>query len=441
MKSNLILLMSGLLVLFTTNAFGQKLLTLEEAVAIGLEKNFDIRILKNDLAIASNENDPGRAGRLPTVVAASNWNNSLNYSKLSFLSGESQVAKNAYSSNLSASVEASYPIYDGGKARNQLELLGISELLAGNMLDLQSQNLISQIATAYYSLQLQQDFIKVLEEQVGFSNRRFELANVRKDLGVASGLDLFQSEIDLRSDSAELIRQKNIFELLKVNLFNIINTNVEDYSDIEFAPLSDTGTSPELAELEEIINTNNPELQLRKAELLQSETNINLAKSQQAPTLSVFGGVGGVYSESAVGFVSSNVGFNPYIGLNLRYPIFEGNVRKVNIQNAKIQYESSQLNVEKSRIELKNRLFGAYTNYINAMELMIIENKSIALAEKNLEVAMVSYEAGGISELELRNIQINLVNASYRSLSALKNANEERLNMYHIAGVLDRLFE
>lgn len=441
MKSNLILLMSGLLVLFTTNAFGQKLLTLEEAVAIGLEKNFDIRILKNDLAIASNENDPGRAGRLPTVVAASNWNNSLNYSKLSFLSGESQVAKNAYSSNLSASVEASYPIYDGGKTRNQLELLGISELLAENMLDLQSQNLISQIATAYYSLQLQQDFIKVLEEQVGFSNRRFELANVRKDLGVASGLDLFQSEIDLRSDSAELIRQKNIFELLKVNLFNIINTNVEDYSDIEFAPLSDTGTSPELAELEEIINTNNPELQLRKAELLQSETNINLAKSQQAPTLSVFGGVGGVYSESAVGFVSSNVGFNPYIGLNLSYPIFEGNVRKVNIQNAKIRYESSQLNVEKSRIELKNRLFRAYTNYINAMELMIIENKSIALAEKNLEVAMVSYEAGGISELELRNIQINLVNASYRSLSALKNANEERLNMYHIAGVLDRLFE
>ncbi len=441
MKNNLILYIGCLWGFLTTNAYGQNLMTLEDAVAIGLEKNFDIRILRNNLAIASNENDPGRAGRLPSVIATSNWNNSLNYSKLSFLSGDEQIATNAYSSNLTASVEARYPIFDGGKSKNQLELLGIGELLAGNMLDLQSQNLILQIATAYYTLQLQQDFIKVLEEQVNFSNRRFELANVRKDLGLASGLDLFQSEIDLRSDSTELIRQKNIFEILKVNLFNIINTTVEEFAEVEFSPLKATESLPDLSELEQIINTNNPELQLRKAELLQSKTHIDLAKSQQTPTLSVFGGVGGVYSQSAVGFVSSNAGANPYIGLNLNYPIFEGNVRKINIQNAKIRHESNQLNMDKSKTELKNRLFSAYTNYINAIELTNIENKSIALAEQNLAVAMITYESGGISEIELRNIQINLLNASFRGLSAQKIAKEERLNMYHIAGVLDRLFE
>lgn len=441
MKNNILLYIGCLFFLFTPETSSQKLLTLEEAVAIGLEKNFDIRIQKNNLAIASNENDPGRAGRLPTVTAVSNWNNSINYSRLSFLSGDQQIASNAYSSNLTASIEARYPVFDGGKSRNQLELLGINELLTRNMLDLQSQNLIQQIASAYYSLQLQQDFIDVLREQVNFSNRRFELAHIRKNIGVASGLDLFQSEIDLRADSTELIRQVNNLEILKVNLFNILNADIKEFENVRFSTLEDAGIPPVLSELEEMINNNNPEILLRKAELLQAETSIDLAKSQLIPTLNIFGGVGGVYSQSAVGFVSSNAGVNPYIGLNLSYPIFEGNVRRVDIQNARIRYESSQLSMERSKVELKNRLLSAYTNYLNALELLNIENRSIELAEKNQEVAMVTYEAGGISEIELRNIQINLLNARYRGLAALRAANEEKLNMYHIAGALDKLFE
>jgi outer membrane protein len=44
-------------------------LTLDEAIQIALEKNYDIQIAKNEMAIASNNNRAGNAGMLPSLDA------------------------------------------------------------------------------------------------------------------------------------------------------------------------------------------------------------------------------------------------------------------------------------------------------------------------------------------------------------------------------------
>ena len=73
--------------LVNTNVFGQELLTLQEAINIALNNNYDIKLVKNDVEIAKNNVNLGNAGILPAAVG-------------SFSTGE--VGKTPYKPNLQA---------------------------------------------------------------------------------------------------------------------------------------------------------------------------------------------------------------------------------------------------------------------------------------------------------------------------------------------------
>ena len=65
-KTNIMIL--SVLCLFLANpVYSSPPMTLEDAIKIGLENNFDIKIARNNAKIASNNAGYGTAGLLPTV--------------------------------------------------------------------------------------------------------------------------------------------------------------------------------------------------------------------------------------------------------------------------------------------------------------------------------------------------------------------------------------
>ena len=57
--------------------YTQELLTVEQAISIALENNYEIRMAKNELHIDSLSQSPGFAGMLPRVNAFLDDNNSI----------------------------------------------------------------------------------------------------------------------------------------------------------------------------------------------------------------------------------------------------------------------------------------------------------------------------------------------------------------------------
>src|SRR5690606_35285113 len=64
-----------LLVLTFCEATGQNSYTLDTYISAVLENDFGIKLMKNEVLISENENNPGAAGYLPTigVTAEQNW--------------------------------------------------------------------------------------------------------------------------------------------------------------------------------------------------------------------------------------------------------------------------------------------------------------------------------------------------------------------------------
>src|SRR5690606_22115892 len=60
-----------------TIAIGQELLTVQRAVEIALENNYDIRLSENELLAAKENKTYGNAGMLPTATGDLTQNNSI----------------------------------------------------------------------------------------------------------------------------------------------------------------------------------------------------------------------------------------------------------------------------------------------------------------------------------------------------------------------------
>ena len=103
----------SILILTTVNAIAQDRLSLEEAVRIALENNYDIRLSKNDLEIDKNNVSRANAGFLPSVSGTVVNNNTIQNSSQTRSTGEVTERNNAKGSSLNYGVGLNWTIFDG----------------------------------------------------------------------------------------------------------------------------------------------------------------------------------------------------------------------------------------------------------------------------------------------------------------------------------------
>ena len=103
----------------------QDKLSAMDAVKVGLERNFNIQILRNQETIAAN-NTPGRAGMLPTIGTTGTTSYSVNSTEQKFFTGESRGSNNASTIAFRLGLEVSWTAFDGFRmyvARDRFQTL------------------------------------------------------------------------------------------------------------------------------------------------------------------------------------------------------------------------------------------------------------------------------------------------------------------------------
>ena len=161
----------------------QRLLTLEDAVGIALNNNYDIQLSRNDSAIAALDYSYRNWLFAPRLNASvSNiWNS--NHQNQEFSNGTKREG-DVKTDNLSGSVTLSWLLFDGGKmfvTRNQAqELVRLGELGIKD----QVVNTVAQVINSYYIIVRQKQQLKAIEEQMSISQTRVDLTQRRLEIGV-----------------------------------------------------------------------------------------------------------------------------------------------------------------------------------------------------------------------------------------------------------------
>ncbi|MFV8364125.1 TolC family protein [Flavobacterium sp. ZT3P35] len=417
----------------TSNA--QEILTLENAVKIALENNYEIKIATNTLSIEKTNVAIGNAGMLPTVTATVLDNNSIQNSSQTRQDGTKTELDNAKNNSLTYGVGLDWTVFDGMRMFARLDQLKELQKLGEAQLKLTVITRISDVNAAYYDLVQQQQQLAALDTTIVISNQRLTLAQNRFTIGKASKLEVLNAQVDLNTDQVALLRQKELYANSKILLNQLMARDVAtDFKVIDELEVDALLLLPELKALAE---KQNPQLEAQIINKRVAELELKQIKAARYPTVRVNTAYNFSESQSSLGFVAQSQSRGLNYGFSASLNLFDGFAQNRNEKIAKIQIENSKLNIDQQSLALNAQLATSYQTYVTNLELIALEEKNEAIAKQNLNITLDKFRIGTITTLEFRTAQLNYVNAKVRYSNAQFQGKLSEIALRELAGNLN----
>lgn len=412
----------------------QELLTLEDAVKIALENNYEIRISKNDLTIDKTNVTIGNAGMLPKVAANVIDNNSIQNTTQTRSDGTTTELDNAKNNSLTYGVGLDWTVFDGLKMFARYDQLKALQKLGEAELKLTVITKISDVTSTYYDLVQQQQQLAALDSTIVISNQRVTLAQNRYTIGKASKLETLNAQVDLNSDTTTLLRQKELYANTKTLLNQMLARDVKiDFKVIDNITVDDKLLLPELTSLAE---KQNPQLEAQVLNKKIAELQLKQIKGDRYPVVKLNSAYNFNESESSLGFVTQSSAKGLNYGFTATLNLFDGFNQRRNEKIAKLQIDNANIAVEQQNQALQTTLMTSYQTYLTNLELMKLEQKNEVIAKQNLDITLEKYRIGTITTLEVRTAQLNYLNAKVRNSNAQFQAKLSEIALKELAGNL-----
>ena len=113
-----------LTVLAALPAAAQEPLTLQKCLEQGLERNYDIRIVRNEERITDNDATAANAGMLPTVERSTGYTGALdNYRRTQPDTGDATTDRGIYDGTFDAGIAVNMTLFEGFRIRTDYKRL------------------------------------------------------------------------------------------------------------------------------------------------------------------------------------------------------------------------------------------------------------------------------------------------------------------------------
>lgn len=432
MKKRLLLVLLPVLAVAASNA--QELMSLQQAIQIGLENNYSIILVRNDEMIARNNNTLGNAGFWPKIDLNSTQNNSFSTTHQETFAGTVKDINNARNQTLNANVALNWTLFDGMSMFATKNALEVMEEMGETATRIAIENTVRDIILNYYGVVQQQKLIVVLEDAVALSLQRLKIAEAKHTIGKESRLTLLQSTVDLNADSARLIGQRSAVRNTKAELNRLLARDIEtDYV------VTDTVFSIQILNYDSLINeatAQNSDVLIARYEQRLAELNLKDVNSARYPRLNLTSSYSYNELNSQTGFAEYSRAYGPAFGFNLTYNLFNGFNTKTAVENSRILVNSSEITMNETLLNTQYDVFIQYNDYLSNLDLVRLETFNQEVAKENVDIAFEKYRIGTISDIELRETQKKLIDAQYQLLLYQFQAKSAEVELLRISGGL-----
>jgi outer membrane protein TolC len=218
----------------------------------------------------------------------------------------------------------------------------------------------------------------------------------------------------------------------KVGLNEILGRSPE--TEFETTAAAEPDLIPDFESLATQAEQRNSMLVMADKNLRLAELNIKQWEGNKYPTFDLNLGYNFNRSKAEIGILKFNQNSGFSYGLTGRWNLFNGFNNKREIQVARLSLESSKLAMEQQQLSVRSDLYTFYNNYLAASRLSRFEDDNLKVARQNLTITTEKMKAGTIDALELRQAQLNLVDAEFRKITAEFEARMAKLEIQRLTG-------
>ncbi len=423
------------------SATAQKKLSLAEAIQIGLENNYDIRIETRNIEVARNNNALGEAGFLPDLTLSLTQSNRVTNidNPTAFVGGD------IVNVGINPVVNLNWTLFDGFRAQiTKSRLENLQKDTEGNAA-IVVQNTIQAIIQGYYTAVLEKERLKVFQRSLDLSREKYDYVKLKKDLGSAVTTDLLLEESNYLNDSTAYINQILTYRQA-LRTLNILLAEENINTDYQFTnSLTFEEIEYQLTLLYDKMTANNVNLKRQYVSQAILRDAVGIARAGMYPRVDLnLNFSDNISSQDVSGSTLSDAPQVPVTGTTINYGatftitfnLFNGGRIKRAIQNAIIQEEIGNLRIENLELSLKRDMEAALDLYNTRRQLKGIATRTKEQAELNLSISEERYRSGTINSFDYRTVQNTYINAALSELQAIYNLIDANTQILRLSGGL-----
>ena len=422
---------------------GQKLWTLQECILYARQNSIAIKRAQN--AISSAEVDKRRAthNRYPSLNANASGgyqfgrtidpvSNSFNTTSIGF---------NGYSLN------AGVNLFNGNRINNQIQLAQLDLEAARLDADFMSDNLSLDIATAYLNILLAEEQLQLVRKRLEQSQVQLDQTDKLIQAGSLPENDRLNILSQIATDEQTIIDAQNQVEIAYLTLsqtmlldptedFRIVKPNIEAPTDFD----------PDQVSLNETYVTamsNQANIKANQLRMQSAEKNVEVAKADFYPRLTIGGSITTNYSNAARTFtpvettsettvsvngepftftfddvdfiagpypyfdqLSDNLGQSLSAGVSI--PLYNGFAAKLNTERARLGVINQELVSREAEQTLLSNIQQAIANAKAAKRSLDAAQIAVNASQAAFDNAKVQFDLGAINSLDFSTARINL---------------------------------
>ena len=415
-------------------AKAQEVYSLKQCIETGLERNYSIRIIRNEQLISDNNATQGNAGYLPTIDLSGGFSGTVNNNrnKLSDGTTESENGVNSETGNIGLNVN--WTVFDGFGI--QAEYARLKELKKMGELDtrLTIEDFVATLSGEYYNMIRQYIRLRNLRSSLDLSRERVRIAEERYHIGSGSRMDLQQAQVDFNADSSNVLNQLEVVHTSRIRLNELMALDNID----EQIALKDSVIRPNIfldeVDLWQSTLASNASLLIAQKNQTLSELDYKKVKSRDYPYVKLNAGYGYTANWYEVGATDLQQRLGLNYGLTVGLNLFDGFNRRRERRNARIQIENSQLKKQELELGLRADMSNLWMAYRNNLDLWSLEKENVIVALENHRIAIDRYKLGELSGIELREAQISLLEAEERQSIAEYSTKLCEISLLQLSG-------
>lgn len=422
--------LSVLIAAFPALFFSQQIkqMTAGEVAELAVQNHQQLKVSAQNIDIAKQNTNVVKLQKLPTITASTSQ----------FYLGDAVAIDKDFSNSTnvpmphygsSYAVQATQLIFKGGLVNKSIEMAGLREQLSELDLEKNKQDVKFLVISNYL------DVYKIINQEEVFQNNKKlaleRLKNIQKfyQQGMVTRNEVIRGELAIKNLDQGILTLTNNKKILNYNL----NIALGLSSDTEIIPTESLENKESGIGMEyytDLAHESNPLLKSAQKNIAVADKNIEIIKTDNAPTLAGFGGYTLQRPITTRNPVLDMYSGGWQTGVSLSYNIDALFKTKEKVRLGELQKNQANDAMTLVQQNVDMAVNAAYTKYQEAIQQADILNDSKRLAEENYKITEAKY-------LNQLAVQAEMIDAQNQKLqSELDYANAEINVLYQYYNLL-----
>lgn len=419
------LFLSAAILLPGVHCIAQSLkLTLSDAVTMAIKNNRALKIAGLDIDKAGQEIRTARSLSLPTANIGAQY---LHYFIMPafFGFGDNGVGdKIPYSriggrDQFAATLSVAYPLYNPS-AKPALREAQLNQYARRTNQKYNEVDVAAAVKRVYLGMLVLNQRLQLQYESLQRNEKALQDARSLLAQGRGLRVDTLRAYTSVKNLQPDILKLNYALQVGKQQLVTLIGIDtLQDIQLTDSLALSKEEQIPTEEALYEEAKAQRPDLQLLAINQQISEIQVQQAKAQRLPVVSLIGQYQLQSQAKGANFFDAYWPSASFAGAQVLLPLFTGHKNQARISQAKISQEQAAVRITDAHQQLKTEVAQVIANLNETFERMKTQIQVQETAKLSYDIVAYRYSKGVASRLELTDAELALTTAQLNYLKAV----------------------